>query len=379
VCYVHLPSKERNKLSPLSTKCVFLGYAIGQKGFRCYDPKSRKMKISRNVIFLESIFYYQHHSNLSPTVSQSLLHLFQSINDISNTSTTTSFSNRFKPGFVYTRRKYKDPTSMLQHDNSSHDCTLITQPGIVNLHHEQEQAPLQPDQNLEPTQDEPNLITSISGQLQQTTSTPALHSDDMNSENSGLRRSTRPSVKPQRYGFLTTIPSMTIPGSFKEVVSQDCWNQAMIEELSALTQNDTWDLVHCPKNVKPIGCKWVYTIKQKPNGTVDRYKARLVALGYSQEYGVDYHQTFAPVAKMTTVRVVLALAAGQNWSIKQMDVKNAFLHGELHEIIYMKPPPGLSLSSPNQVCKLKRSLYGLKQAPREWFHTFREVVISANF
>jgi Reverse transcriptase (RNA-dependent DNA polymerase) len=117
----------------------------------------------------------------------------------------------------------------------------------------------------------------------------------------------------------------------------------------------------------------------KSDGTLDRYKARLVALGYSQEYGIDYHQTFAPVAKMTTVRLVLALVAAQQWSIKQMDVKNAFLHGELNEVIYMKPPPGLILNAPNEVCRLKRSLYGLKQIPREWFRTFKNVVIYAGF
>jgi hypothetical protein len=138
----------------------------------------------------------------------------------------------------------------------------------------------------------------------------------------------------------------------------------MQEELCALQDNHTWDLVSCPLSVKLIGCKWVYSIKLRSDGTLDRYKARLVVLGNRQEYGVDYEKTFAPVAKMTTVHTIIAIAASQGWPLHQMDVKNTFLHGDLKEDIYMAPPPGLVSSSKSVVCKLKRSLYGLKQAPR---------------
>lgn len=127
----------------------------------------------------------------------------------------------------------------------------------------------------------------------------------------------------------------------------------MEEELLALKENDTWDIVSCPSNVRPIGCKWVYSIKLHSDGTLDRYKARLVVLGNKQEYGVDCEETFAPVAKMTTVRTIIVIAASQNWSLCQMDVKNAFLHGDLKENIYMKPLPGLFLSPTSDVCKLK--------------------------
>ncbi|KAK9118393.1 hypothetical protein Scep_016486 [Stephania cephalantha] len=115
------------------------------------------------------------------------------------------------------------------------------------------------------------------------------------------------------------------------------------------------------------------------DGSLDRYKARLVALGNRQEYGVDYEETFAPVAKMTTVRLVLAIAASQGWPLRQMDVKNAFLHGDLKEEIYMTPPSGLFSTPSADVCKLKRSLYGLKQAPRAWFDKFRSTLISFSF
>jgi hypothetical protein len=114
----------------------------------------------------------------------------------------------------------------------------------------------------------------------------------------------------------------------------------MQEELQALEENHTWDIVPCPTGVKPIGCKWIYSIKLRSDGSLDRYKARLVALGNRQEYGINYEETFAPVAKMTTVLLIIAIAASKGWSSRQMDVKNAFLHRDLQEEIYMTPPPG---------------------------------------
>ncbi|KAH9667053.1 hypothetical protein KPL70_020885 [Citrus sinensis] len=123
-------------------------------------------------------------------------------------------------------------------------------------------------------------------------------------------------------------------------------------------------LRHNTRVHRPPDSKLVFSIKLRSNGSIDRYKARLVVLGNKQEYGLDYDETFAPVAKMTTVRTILALAASQSWSLHQMDVKNAFLHGDLKEEIYMKLPYVMTTSSPNDVCKLKCSLYGLKQAPR---------------
>ena len=105
--------------------------------------------------------------------------------------------------------------------------------------------------------------------------------------------------------------------------------------------------------MKPLGSKLVFSIKLRSDGSIERYKARLVVLGNKQEYGLDYDETFAPIAKMTTVRTILALAASQSWSLHQMDVKNAFLHGDLKEEVYIKLPYGMPTSSPNDVCKLK--------------------------
>lgn len=135
----------------------------------------------------------------------------------------------------------------------------------------------------------------------------------------------------------------------------------MDEEYNALLKNQTWILTDFPAQKKPIGCKWVYKVKLNTDGKVDRYKARLVAKGYSQEYGADYEETFAPIAKMTTIRTAIALASHFNWPIHQMDVKNAFLNGFLDEEIYMTQPPGYAVNGMEQkVCKLQKSLYGLK-------------------
>ncbi|XP_019181694.1 PREDICTED: uncharacterized protein LOC109176759 [Ipomoea nil] len=116
----------------------------------------------------------------------------------------------------------------------------------------------------------------------------------------------------------------------------------MEEEIRALEQNGTWELVDLPPSKKPIGCRWVYKIKHKADGTIERYKARLVAKGYNQVLGIDYLDTFSPVAKVTTIRTLLAVAAAKGWHLHQMDVSNAFLHGDLDEEVYMQLPPGLS-------------------------------------
>ena len=114
------------------------------------------------------------------------------------------------------------------------------------------------------------------------------------------------------------------------------WREAVFEEMKTLKKNGTWEICSLPKCVVPVSCKWVFTVKHKSYGTVERFKARLVAKGYTQTYGIDYLETFAPVAKMNTVRLLLSLAARNDWSLYQMHVKNAFLNRELNEEVYMQ-------------------------------------------
>lgn len=154
---------------------------------------------------------------------------------------------------------------------------------------------------------------------------------------------------------------------FSEAVQDERWREAMASEIEALQNNGTWTITTLPPKKKALGCKWIYKIKYHSDGTIERFKARLVILGNHQVEGLDYTQTFAPVAKMVTVHTVLAVAAAKAWELHQMDVHNAFLHGDLQEDVYMKLPPGFMTEHKGMVCKLRKSLYGLRQAPRCWF------------
>lgn len=136
----------------------------------------------------------------------------------------------------------------------------------------------------------------------------------------------------------------------------------------ALMKNKTWHLVPHEKGRNIINCKWVYKIKRKPDGSIERYKARLVAKGFKQRYGIDYEDTFSPVVKAATIRLVLSIAVSYGWSLRQLDVQNVFLHGYLEEEVFMRQPPGYEdKNRPHYVCKLDKALYGLKQAPHAWY------------
>eukprot|EP00253_Pinus_taeda_P020805 PITA_20805 len=142
----------------------------------------------------------------------------------------------------------------------------------------------------------------------------------------------------------------------------------MQKEYDALIKNDTWKMVDPPFGTKPIGCKWVYKNEYKADGSLDKHKARLVEKGFAQKEGVDYEQTFAPIAKWATIQTLFALAAQNGWKVHQMDVKTAFLNGDLKENVFMSQLEGFAVRGhEHKVCKLVKSLYGLKQAPQAWF------------
>jgi hypothetical protein len=188
------------------------------------------------------------------------------------------------------------------------------------------------------------------------------------------------SLSPSYKTFIASLQSVVIPRDWKAAKQDPKWHEAMREELNALEKNKTWELVHLPAGKRVVGCKWIYTVKQNPEGKIERYKARLVARGYSQTYGIDYDETFAPVAKMNTVRILISCATNFGWPLHQLDVKNAFLHGDLKEEVYMEIPPGFSNPrTSGKVCRLRKSLYGLKQSPRAWFDRFRHVVCDMGY
>jgi histone deacetylase 1/2 len=158
------------------------------------------------------------------------------------------------------------------------------------------------------------------------------------------------------------------PQNLNEAFGNKHWKEVMDLEYSALMKNKTWHLVPPRKGINIIDSIWVYKIKRKADGSLDRYKARLVAKGFKQRYNIDYEDTFSPVIKATPIRVILSVALSRGWSLRQLDVQNAFLHGVLEEEVYMRQPPGYEAKSlPNYVCKLDKALYGLKQAPRAWY------------
>jgi hypothetical protein len=173
------------------------------------------------------------------------------------------------------------------------------------------------------------------------------------------------------------------PETFEEAIkSQDSsfWKEAIQEEMDSIMGNKTWKLVDLPPGSKPIGCKWILKRKMKVDGTIDKFKARLVAKGFTQKEGIDYFDTYAPVARIASIRVLLALASIYKLVIHQMDVKTAFLNGELDEEVYMKQPEGFVVKGQeHKVCKLTKSLYGLKQAPKQWHQKFDQVVLANGY
>nr|KAJ0192903.1 hypothetical protein LSAT_V11C800431030 [Lactuca sativa] len=170
------------------------------------------------------------------------------------------------------------------------------------------------------------------------------------------------------------------PKTFSEAMaSRDVhfWKEAIHDEIDSIMHNNTWVLDDLPPGCKALGCKWILKRKMKVDGTIDKYKARLVIQGFRQKEDIDFFDTYAHVARISTIRLLLALAAIHNLVIHQMDVKTAFLNGDLDEEIYMKQPEGfVMLGNEHKVCKLKKSLYGLKQAPKQWHQKFDDVVLS---
>uniref|UniRef100_A0A2N9GUY8 Integrase catalytic domain-containing protein n=1 Tax=Fagus sylvatica TaxID=28930 RepID=A0A2N9GUY8_FAGSY len=334
-CFVLLQPHEHSKLEPRSRLCCFLGYGIEHKGYRCWDPISQRLRISRHVVFWEHT-------------------MFNSLSKFTTCSTPSFFTNPSLPLFPISPAD--SPTSPLAPPlavdpvlDQTPDLPLAAPPA------DSPASPQEPALPVDPVTDQPPLLP--------------------------LRRSDRVRAPPAHlrdYSCFSAVLSLHEPHTYREACTNPLWQQAMTEELQALEKTHTWDLVDLPHGKSAIGCKWVYKIKTKSDGSIERYKARLVAKGYAQEYGIDYEETFAPVARITSVRSLLAIAAVHQWPLFQMDVKNAFLNGDLTEEVYMQAPPGYS-DYPDKVCLLRRALYGLKQAPRAWFAKFSSIVHQFGF
>ena len=173
------------------------------------------------------------------------------------------------------------------------------------------------------------------------------------------------------------------PTSFEEAMRSEYsskWLDAMEDEIRSMSSNRVWDLETIPKGAKTVGCKWVYKIKYDSQGNIDKFKARLVAKGYTQREGIDYNETFSPVSCKDSFRIIMALVAHYDLELHQMDVKTAFLNGDLEETIYMAQPKGFVVEGKEKMgCRLNKSIYGLKQASRQWYLKFDKTIKEFRF
>uniref|UniRef100_A0A2N9GAW9 Integrase catalytic domain-containing protein n=1 Tax=Fagus sylvatica TaxID=28930 RepID=A0A2N9GAW9_FAGSY len=233
-----------------------------------------------------------------------------------------------------------------------------------------------------PTQ-ETNSLNSLKRNLESTSSTS--HDQELMEERNEVepRRSKRTKTSKTFGPDFLTFMLEDEPQSFKEAMSMPeapLWKEAVNSEIESILQNHTWELVDLPPGCKPLGYKWIFKRKMKADGSIDKYKARLVVKGYKQKEGVDYFDTYSPVTRITSIRMLIAIAALYNLEIHQMDVKTAFLNGELDEEIYMEQPEGFIVpGKEKKVCRLVKSLYGLKQAPKQWHEKFDNAMMSNGF
>ena len=306
--FVHVPKEERSKLDAKSKQCVFIGYGDEQYGYRLWDLKNKKLIRTRDVVFLEN-------------------------------------------------ETAEDPKEQESDEFSDVDAPLASNSKVTIEGHgepEEQQVPQHTDEQVEDAQSEEPVQSSQEPQV---------------------RRSTRPPQPSKRYSDreYVLLTDGGEPEDYYEAVESQHnkeWMEAMEDEMSSLQENGTYELVELPKGKRALNNKWVFKIKSEANSPNPRYKARLVVKGFGQKKGIDYEEIFSPVVKMSSIRAVLDLAASMDLEIEQLDVKTAFLHGELEEEIYMKQPQGFEVQGENLVCRLRKSLYGLKQAPRQWYRKF---------
>lgn len=333
--FVHVPKDERSKLDSKSKECIFLGYGNEEFGYRLWDPVEKKIIRSRDVVFFEdqNIEYVQkgvkpiisreHPINLDP-IPPLENYREDEIEDIGDAENEPPIINGPNEEVTYGNRNDGDNEDM------------------VEDYEDEEQVPQ-------------------------------------------VRRSFRipkPQTKYPATEFVLLIDGGE-PESYEEAMMDNYkeeWLKAMQEELQSLHENLTYKLVVLPKGKRALKNKWMYKLKTEENNSRPRYKARLVVKGFSQKKGIDFEEIFSPVVKMSSIRVVLGLAASLDLEVEQLDVKTAFLHGDLEEEIYMDQPEGFKVKGKeNLVCQLKKSLYGLKQAPRQWYKKFDSFMIDHGY
>jgi hypothetical protein len=208
------------------------------------------------------------------------------------------------------------------------------------------------------------------------------YEEDNNLVNKPTRRSKIPKIEKSFGDDFSVYPVDDVPKTLSQVYASpgaEYWKDVVHSEMDSIMSNGTWEITDCSNGCKPIGCKWIFKMKLRLHGTIEKYKARHVPKRFTQK-GEDFFDTYSLVARITTIRLPLALAASHGLHIHQMDVKTVFLYGELDEEIYMEQPDGYKIPrQENKVCRLINSLYGLKQAPKQWHEKFNTTLTSAGF
>ncbi|GJR62054.1 ribonuclease H-like domain-containing protein [Tanacetum coccineum] len=349
LCYPHLHTN--HKLEPRATPAIFLGYPTNHRGYRCLDLNTNKIILSRHVTFDETVFPY---GSMTPHDSPSYTFLDTSPNIIHQhiISKLTSASPLPTTTITSTAAPPSPPRSPLQPAHQTH-----------------ESSPLPHSPNVQPTSNASTETTIPTHNHNNPTSTHPM----VTRFRVGTNRPT------QRFNLHVSTIS-PIPKSYPIAFRDPNWYRAMLDEYTALIKNNTWILVPRPPDANIVRSMWLFRHKYNADGTLSRYKARLVANGSTQLAGIDVDETFSPVVKPATIRTVLSLAISRHWPVHQLDVKNAFLHGSLSETVYMHQPP--SFWDPqhlDHVFLFQRSLYGLKQAPRAWFQRFAAYAARVGF
>ncbi|CAG9133521.1 unnamed protein product [Plutella xylostella] len=331
--HVLVPKEKRLKLDSKTQNCIFVGYATESKGYRLIDPQNpRVIIIARDVAFIEE----------KPLVP----------------SKPISPSSEFPPQKVHIDLNHEEPVSRPQFQ-SQPSTSVCTDTSSVSEQTSDLDVSATPEVSSNASIPEPSSMVPAPQPEPSVVPTPQPE----------RRYPSRNRHPPQRYEENLYMTTDLEPETYKEVTDhpqKENWLEAMKAEYDSLQKHGTWILVDRPTDRKTTKCKWVYKIKKDTSGNITKYKARLVAKGFTQVAGVDYGETFSPVARLSSVRLLFAYAAHHGLQVDHCDVETAFLNGDLDEEIYMEQPEGFSKDPKGKVCLLKKALYGLKQAPRQW-------------
>ena len=363
LAYVHIDDAARRtgKLDGRSFPCVFLGYSSESKAWRLYNPTSktvrRRLITSRDVTFLED-----------------------QLVDIDGILATSRIGEGEDVEDLFPDAGGDRATSSDKKDDDGMPALIPPPPGDLNIFNLDVGDEADND-NYDADEDGYDFLDTLPfrqlfpaeleayGSAQQ-----ALHTS--------LQTQHR-HAEEQQWALSTTVLDADEPTTYAEAMGRPdahLWLAAIQAEYQSQQSAGTYELTELPSGRHAIGCKWVFKIKRHADGSVDRYKARLVAKGYSQKEGLDYKETFAPVAKFASIRTLLALAAHQDYEVHQMDVVTAFLNGDLDVDLYMQQPEGFVAAGQERlVCKLRKSIYGLKQAGRAWFEKINAALVRMDF